>query len=707
MTQPPPETSGAWRPVLVDDADELSRLRANPHIEVFDRVDQQRRDLARVLPAPQQRHLDEPSRWYHYPWRRSLVHLLGPEAFQSLRSDRNRNKLTVDEQHRLRRLTIGVVGLSVGHAIAHTLALEGICREIRLADFDEIELSNLNRIPTSVFDLGLNKAVAAARRIAELDPYIEVKIDPSGVSLDSTDTFMDGLDIVIEECDSFDVKLAVRDAARRHRIPLIMETNDRGLLDIERFDLEPDRPLFHGLLGDTDARELMGLSTRDKVPYILRILEADKLSPRVLASMTEIDETVSTWPQLGGDIQLGAAVVSAAVRRIGLGQPLRSGRVRVDLHDALDRIDEPSPPATLAAEGAPIEPEEAPSGARDAVVHAARLAPSGGNTQPWTFSVNDTRLLINLDPDQTSTLDLAFRGSYVGIGAALFNARVAAAYHRLLGPADTVVSGPEPLPAARLSFGDSSDSALAELYGPMLQRVSNRHLTEPRDLPEHVIPELRRAAQQEGAEAFVVNDRAQLHQLAELFGESDRVRFLTAHLHQEMMRELRWPGVDDLDWGLDVRTLELDASDLAKLGVARRPDVMATLAEQDLGRALGEMSRTRVANTSGFVVITVDGSAPGDYIRGGQAVERTWIRAEQLGLAVQVISPVFIYAVDSTDYEQLSMSYADRLRTLHKEFNQLTGIGNRHIALTMRIGYAPPISARSRRRPAERTVRVA
>jgi molybdopterin/thiamine biosynthesis adenylyltransferase len=131
------------------------------------------------------------------------------------------------------------VGLSVGRAIAHTLALEGVCREIRLADFDEIELSNLNRIPTSVFDLGLNKAVAAARRIAELDPYVEVIIDPSGVSLDSTDTFMAGLDIVIEECDSFDVKLAVRDAARRHQIPLIMETNERGLLEIERYDLEP------------------------------------------------------------------------------------------------------------------------------------------------------------------------------------------------------------------------------------------------------------------------------------------------------------------------------------------------------------------------------------------------------------------------------------------------------------------------------------
>ena len=63
-------------------------------------------------------------------------------------------------------LTIGIVGLSVGHAIAHTLALEGMCGRLRLADNDRIELSNLNRIPATVLDIGINKAVVAARRIA-------------------------------------------------------------------------------------------------------------------------------------------------------------------------------------------------------------------------------------------------------------------------------------------------------------------------------------------------------------------------------------------------------------------------------------------------------------------------------------------------------------------------------------------------------------
>ncbi|MBB5786801.1 Rv1355c family protein [Jiangella mangrovi] len=694
-----------WRPELVDDPDLLAGLRADPAVQVVDTIEQQRRDLARLLSAPSPEIVGEPSRWYFYPWRRTLVHLLGPEAFQTLRTDRNRNKITADEQQRLRRLSVGVVGLSVGHAIAHTLALEGSCGHIRLADFDEIELSNLNRIPATVFDLGVNKAVVAARRIAELDPYIEVSIEPAGLTLESIDDFLDGLDIVVEECDSFDLKLALRDGARRHRLPLVMETSDRGLLDVERYDLEPDRPLFHGLLGDARPEDLMGLSTHDKVPYVLRVLEPAELSAPMAASMAEVDESLNTWPQLGGDITLGGASVAAAVRKLGLGVALPSGRARVDLDAVLSKLAEP-PSAADADFGVDLvlDPEPVPAEPRAAVVHAARLAPSGGNTQPWLFTLRPDGLDLDLDPAQTSTLDVAFRGSHVAIGAALFNARVAAARHGLLGDVEIRADG---VHVARLRFGDGADPELAAMYEGMLRRVSNRHFHDPAPLPAGTAAVLGAAAAAEGAEVHLVTDRDRLHELAELLGESDRLRYLTEHLHREMMRELRWPGIDALDWGIDVRSLELDRSDLAKLSVARRSDVMALLAEQDLGRALGESTRDRIDAASGLAVVSIGAGAPADYVRGGQAVERVWIEAERLGLAVHPMSPVFIYAVDDADHEELSPRYADRLRRLRHDFGAIAGLGQRYVALVMRIGYAPSVSVRSRRLSADRTVRDA
>ena len=79
--------------------------------------------------------------------------------------------------------------MSAGHVIAHTLAAQGLCGELRLADFDQLALSNLNRVPATVFDIGLNKAEVAARRIAELDPYLPVRIFDSGLTLETIDEF--------------------------------------------------------------------------------------------------------------------------------------------------------------------------------------------------------------------------------------------------------------------------------------------------------------------------------------------------------------------------------------------------------------------------------------------------------------------------------------------------------------------------------------
>ena len=206
------------RAVLLDaddpaDAQEIARLRGDIGIEFIDRID-----------------TANPTRWAYYPWRRAAVRVLGPHEFRRVRLDRNRYLITDSELAHLGSLRIGVVGLSVGHAIAHALAAEGLCGALRLADFDDLELSNLNRVPASVFDLGVNKAVACARRIAELDPYLPVDVTPSGVTAESIDEFLDGLDVVIEECDSLDVKVQVREGARKRRLPVLMATSSGGCL---------------------------------------------------------------------------------------------------------------------------------------------------------------------------------------------------------------------------------------------------------------------------------------------------------------------------------------------------------------------------------------------------------------------------------------------------------------------------------------------
>src|SRR5664279_3879318 len=129
----------------------LADLYSDPQVQVIDHRTSLLSQWRQILPVPSPQELTEPLRWAYYPWRRTLVSVLGPIAFRRLRLDRNRNKITAAEQQDMGRLVIGVVGLSAGHAIAHTLAMEGLCQLLRIADFDSVELSNLNRIPATVF----------------------------------------------------------------------------------------------------------------------------------------------------------------------------------------------------------------------------------------------------------------------------------------------------------------------------------------------------------------------------------------------------------------------------------------------------------------------------------------------------------------------------------------------------------------------------
>ncbi|OBA71862.1 hypothetical protein A5641_09860 [Mycobacterium sp. 1554424.7] len=684
----------------------LDRLRTEPTIEVIDRLDAQLANLRSLRPPPDSELLGERPRWAYYPWRRSVVAVLGPRGYRAVRLDRNRNNITPHEQDKLGALRVGVAGLSVGHVIAHTLAAQGLCGVLRLADFDHLELSNLNRVPATVFDLGINKARVAARRVAELDPYLQVEVFDAGLTMDTVDVFVEGLDIVVEECDSLEIKAGLRQAARARGIPVLMATSDRGIVDVERFDQDPQRPILHGLLGDLDIALLPGMSSREKVPHILRHLEAERLSSRAAASLLEIDRSLSTWPQLASDVVLGASAMAEAVRRIGLGEELRSGRTRIDIGGALNQLDEPD---TAQQHPAPPEHHEPPAlpGIPGIIAAAAIRAPSGGNVQPWLVEAGPTDITIDVAVQHSSTMDVGFRASAVAVGAALLNARIAAAAHHCLGPV-TVSEHVDGSPLrASLKFADGSDPGLADLYHPMLERETNRHHGNPEPISNGILEALTAAAQREDAALRLITGRDDIDRAATILAATDRIRYLTPHLHNDMISELRWPGDADPDTGIDVRSLEIKESEMAMLDILRRADVMAHLAEWNAGSALGEDTRDRILASSALAVISVCGRDLRDYARGGAAVELVWIIAQREGLTVQPVSPVFLYSHDRAETDELSLQFADQLTQLQSDFRNVTAIpADDSIALVLRLGAGPPPSVSSRRRLDRARVRM-
>ena len=704
----------AWQPLVMDvtarsQREVLRVLREDSSLQILDQYEGQRAQLDALIGLKPTDIAGDGQRWVYYPWRRAVVRLLGPRSFEFLRLNRNRNKLTKHEQARLRALRVGVIGASAGHSIAHVLAMEGIVGELRVADFDEIELTNLNRIPAGVMDLGVNKAVVVARRVAEVDPYLHVTTFTDGITQENLPRFLEGLDLVIEECDSLDIKFLVREAARERAIPVIMETSDRGVLDVERFDLEPHRPIFHGLLGNMNYETLAGLTTEQKGPFVLRLLGAQDVSARAAASALELGQTISGWPQLASEVTLGAATVAAAVRRFGLDGDLPSGRVRFDVEEVLSAIAPVTVDNSLQQElrsPPPVDPPTTSKDPIDRIVDAARRAPSGGNVQPWRFEADTSEVRFYLVPERTSKMDVRYRASYLSIGAAIFNARVAAAALHLVGQVRLFPESKSSLHVATLHVGEGMDPEIELLEPHLLSRAANRRVSQPSELESSQLERMHRAVEKEGARLRVITDRERVVKLGSMLGDADRLRFLIPEIHAEMMGEVRWPGRDSLEEGLDVRTLEMDPGSLGLMQLLGRADVMESLRDWRAGRILGLRTQAAVTNSAGLMVVTVPRAEPLWYVRAGAAMERLWLVGDSMGLAMQPVSPLYLFA--NTEEELIELGGERRLHELSEhsdQFRELWGIADTEaLGMVFRVFHADAPSVHSIRLPLDHSL---
>ena len=704
----------AWQPLVLDvtargQREVLRVLREDSSLQILDQFEEQRAQLDALVGLKPLDAAGDGQRWVYYPWRRAVVRLLGPRSFELLRLNRNRNKLTRKEQSRLRALRVGVIGASAGHSIAHVLAMEGIVGELRVADFDEIELTNLNRIPAGVMDLGVNKAVVLARRIAEIDPYLKVSTFSEGITAENLPRFIDGLDLVIEECDALDIKFLVREAARDRAIPVIMETSDRGVLDIERFDLEPHRPIFHGLLGEMSYEKLAGLSTEQKGPFVLRLLGAADVSARAAASALELGHTVSGWPQLASEVTLGAATVAAAVRRFGLGAELPSGRVRFDVEEILSGVAPVTVDNSLQQDlrtPPPVDPPTTSLDPIDRIADAARRAPSGGNVQPWRFEADDSEIRFYLVPERTSKMDVRHRASYLAIGAALFNARVAAAALHKVGRVQLFPETRSTLHVATLHLGEGMDPEIEMLEPYLLTRSANRRMGISVPLESNQLEMMARAVQSEGAKLRVVTQREQIVQMGAMLADADRLRFLIPEIHNQMMREVRWPGRHSLEEGLDVRTLEMDPGSLGMMQLLGRGDVMDNLRDWRAGRILGLRTQAAVNLSSGLMLVTVPRSEPQGYVRAGAAMERLWLLGERLGMAMQPVLPLYLFATDDDDLLELGGERRVSELSEHSErFREAWNVSDTEaLAMVFRVFQADSPSVHSVRLPLDHSL---
>lgn len=317
-------------------------IATHPEIKIVDEYEDQINELYKIRhPAEQNNQLKKQQfveqlfgprplstgQWVYFHWKNTLVHILDQSFFEEIRTARNYPLISKSEQKRFNAGVIAIVGLSVGSSIALTIAQSGGGNTMKLADFDTLSLSNLNRIKGSLTNLGQNKTHLVAEQIYELNPYANLILFEAGLNASNLEEFMCAdpkPNVIIDEADDLATKQFVRLAARSLKIPLVMAT-DNGLesnIRIIRFDRSPNAShmknvptlSFKQVLSGYQKLEPAKLTTHQKLKLIAKLVGTKNVSYEMQkGSIMAAKNQIAGWPQIAPTVFLGGSLAAYAV----------------------------------------------------------------------------------------------------------------------------------------------------------------------------------------------------------------------------------------------------------------------------------------------------------------------------------------------------------------------------------------------------------
>ncbi len=193
-------------------------------------------------------------------------------------------QIGIEGQEKLRDSSVLVIGMGgLGSPVGLYLAAAGV-GSIRVADFDHIDESNLQRqIIHEHANIGQHKAESAANRLRALNPDIHVETLDYALDYDDFLEQVQDVSLIVDCTDNFPTRFELNDVSRQTQTPLVSGAAVRWEGQVTSFDprnsespcyqcLYPDRniesatcemegvvaPLV-GIIGSMQAMEAMNV----------------------------------------------------------------------------------------------------------------------------------------------------------------------------------------------------------------------------------------------------------------------------------------------------------------------------------------------------------------------------------------------------------------------------------------------------------------
>ena len=566
---------------------------------------------------------------------------------------RNIGWVTEAEQLALRSRRVAVAGLGgVGGAHLLTLVRLGI-GQFNIADLDQFDLVNFNRqVGASMVTLGRPKIDAMAEAARAINPELDLRLFPNGVTSANLDAFLADVDLFVDGLDFFALDIRRRVFARCAElgIPAITAAPIGfgvgflafvpGGMTFEqyfRFDGQPEDEQF--------LRFLLGVAPSG-------------LHRTYLVDPSRVDLAARRGPSTAMACQLCAGVASTIALKLLLhrggvqGAPnhlhfdpyrgrLVVSRLRLGNSGPLQRLRLAVARRTLLGMTRPAVPaQQSPLTPIETVLDVARWAPSGDNSQPWRFTV--------LGPHSA---DIDFKAAVhnnvyeyrngeptvVSAGMLLETLRIAAAQH---GHALSWTLGAEH--RIHVDMQPASDAVPQPLFPYVAMRSVDRRPYRTRPLRTWESQALETALGPAFSISWHAKPTARLR-VARLSAVATAIRLRAAETFGVHQRVIDWvnrdsaTGIPSGAVGLDPATLRLMRWALQRWSrvhwLNRLTGTGAVAAQLDYLPGLRSAAFFSIKS-----VEPVPASGPARVealLRFGQALQRFWLTATRLGLVMQ------------------------------------------------------------------------
>lgn len=658
---------------------------------------------------------------------------VGPEGYRAEAFSRNIGILTPEEQEKLLGSRVAIAGVGgVGGVHLITLVRQGVgC--FHLADFDRFEAANVNRqYGARVPDFGRHKLEVMVEEALRINPYLEIKPFPQGVTYENVDDFLDGVDVVLDGLDFFNFDM------RRH---LFNRSREKGIYVVTAAPLGFSSavlvfsPAKGAMTFDEyfDIRE--GMTREDKLLSFGLGVAPGGTHLKYL-DFGRIDLNAGEGPSSIVACQLCSSMASMEAVRILLGRKgervvpryfqfdpylgkFRSGRLPRGNRNPVQRAKIAFVKTFLLAKASPFRPVapdlpravEDPGGkvseeALRYILRAGIQAPSGDNVQPWKFSCAGNRVSVWLNADADHSF-FNFRqiASLLSAGAVVENMRVAAGACGFEAEVSWLPDAGEPHRMAHLDLVPAPRRP-----GPLLdaiwKRRTNRKTYAVRPLSAALVSGIQaQAGEAGGSRLHVLADRPGILKLARLIYRADRIRNEHRGLHEYLQQMIHYDEESAIAArsGFPVGNLEAGKAGEYFLKFTRPWPIMNFMNRVGVGRMVALHAAMGVRASSAAVLVTVPATDAKDFLLAGGTMERAWLYLTRMGLVAQPMAalPLFWLRWRLEGPEAFSPKHRKLLEGVWGAWRELfpaVDFEREQPAMLLRVGYASDIRVHTLRR---------